>query len=131
MAGQQREFLIVIEDRRAGIGAVIGQPQTLRQFLMVAGFPRQGGVFGADDGKGLGIGGAAVARKGHGKAEGFARHVGDKAHGGGVNPGYQLFQPGADGAALLLIQHQNMKIRSLSLTLRQQPHRMARRARHV
>ena len=49
MAGEKRKFIVVVEDRRPRSGEIVSQPQPLRQFLMHAGLPHEGRVFGPDE----------------------------------------------------------------------------------
>ena len=48
MCGQQRKLLVVVEDRGAGLRAVVGEAKSLCDLFVETGFAQQVGVFGAD-----------------------------------------------------------------------------------
>ena len=64
MAGQQREFVVVVKDRRAHARVVIGKAKPLRHLFVHTAEPDQIGMFGAHKRNRLVIGVRASGRRG-------------------------------------------------------------------
>ena len=80
LIGQQGEFLVVVEDRRARARAVVRQAKALGNFLVHAGQAQKVGVFGPDHREGAGVGARIALGQRIDQAIGRARHVGDARH---------------------------------------------------
>ena len=111
MGGKQRKLLIIVEDRGARGGAVIGKAEALGHFLMHTGPALQIWVFGADEGdRGHVDTGRIGIRDRIDGAEFMARKVGDFADRAVADIGHDLAQQGFCGALLIPIEIEHVEI---------------------
>ena len=111
MTGEQREFIVIVKDRRARGGAVVGKAKALRKFFMDTRQPHKRGVLGTDDGDGSGIG-AWVRATGIGgdDAIGIAAQIAERGKAFGGHTGDAFGGLGKGGGAVILARDDHHKV---------------------
>src|SRR6056297_1182003 len=110
LGGQKREFLVVVEDRGSGEGAVVRKTQPLRDFLVKTGEAQKVGVLAANHGDRAGIDAVAPGSDGQDETVARARQGGDGIHRAVGNRGDKLAQAWLERAALVLVDDEDVEI---------------------